>query len=272
MRPFRCDERGGTHGSKPFRHTWSREVGNSRGRPKSVPMSAAEGVVRRTARLSSHYETRSRRSAGRLQPRARPHRSRPRPRASRAAPEPLRLAPGREPSFAAASVTTLRRSSNRRRGTRHAAWPRDPASSSPRVRCARRVAHRVRPDRAAPLRSRPRRRVAADPTPNPERPSSACRLGPSPPARARGQTFIWVAEPGQRPTSSSSSAATERIYRARVTSHALVPPRPLAPRHAHRCADRGELPLVRVAGPARTGGQAPVASVQATVVVARPSR
>src|SRR4029079_14087177 len=46
MRSFRCHDRSrGTHASKPVRHSWRNEVGNSRGRPKSAPMSAAEGVV-----------------------------------------------------------------------------------------------------------------------------------------------------------------------------------------------------------------------------------
>ena len=47
MRSFRChDLSRGTRASKPIHRSWRREVGNSRGRPKSAPMSAAEGVVR----------------------------------------------------------------------------------------------------------------------------------------------------------------------------------------------------------------------------------
>ena len=46
MRSFRCHDRSrGTHASKPIRHSWRSEVGNSRGRTKSARMPAAEGVV-----------------------------------------------------------------------------------------------------------------------------------------------------------------------------------------------------------------------------------
>ena len=218
MRSFRChDLSRGTHASKPIRHPWRREVGNSRGRPKSAPMSAAEGVVRRDyARPSSHSrDTVHGDSAVQCrQPRARPRRCRPRPRASRPAHRPC--------SAVAAPVCRdgpragrARRDTASGTRTRAAAadareWPALPQAQSPRVGRVGCVAHSVRAERGAPVRSRPDRAVSQlTRTPKPRRPRRGSGSRPSPPVR-RPPARPSSGRPSRAPrrTSSSSSAAT----------------------------------------------------------------
>ena len=214
MRSFRCHDRSrGTHVSKPIRHTSSREVGDSFGRPKSVPMSAAEGVVRTdTLGPDPNRETRFT---------ATPPSSAVSPelalidadlarelRAQLTEPAPPSRPPSRrgEPRPSGHCV----RSSSRGRGSRHPSVAGDPASSesSGSSRWARCSPCSCGTSRARPFSTESQVSQLTR-TPKPKRPSSASRPGPSPPAR-RPLVRPSSGRPSQarRRTSSSSSAAT----------------------------------------------------------------
>jgi hypothetical protein len=87
-----------------------------------------------------------------------------------------------------------------------------------------------------------------------------------------GQTFVWAAEPGAAAYEFQLFRGDHRIYRARVTA-----PRLALPGRWHQGARTYALTAASYRWyvwpiSARTGGQAESATVQARLVVARPSR
>ena len=87
-----------------------------------------------------------------------------------------------------------------------------------------------------------------------------------------GQTFVWAAEPGAAAYEFQLFRGDDRIYRARVTA-----PRLVLPGRWHQRARSYALTAATYRWyvwpiSARTGNRAPVATVQATLIVARPSR
>ena len=282
MRSFRCHDRSrGTHVSKPIRHTSSREVGNSRGRPKSVPMSAAEGVVR-TDTLGPDPTRETRFTAT-------PPSSPVSPelalidadlarelRAQLTEPAPPSRPPVVEtvPAQEAESVRTLREELEPE--------PQQPTPERDRRSRKLRVLGFVALGALLTVfvRNEPRPSVldrvagvAADPnaqaqTPEQRVPAGTVAAGSTP----AGQTFVWPAEPGAAAYEFQLFRGDHRIYRARVTAPRLDLP--------GRWRQGGRTDSLTAASyrwyvwpvSARTGGQASAATVQARLVVARPSR
>ena len=281
MRSFRCHDRSrGTHVSKPIRHTSSREVGNSRGRPKSVPMSAAEGVVR-TDTLGPDPTRETRFTAippsSAVSPElalidadlARELRAQLTEPAPPSRPPVVETVPAQ-----AASVGTLRQELEPE--------PRQPTPERGRRSRKLRVLGFVALGALLTVfvRNEPRPSAldriagaAADPnaqaqTPERRVPAGTVAAGSTP----AGQTFVWAAEPGAAAYEFQLFRGDHRIYRARVTAPRLVLPgrwRQGARTYALTAASyRWYVWPIS----ARTGSQASAATVQATLVVARPSR
>ena len=281
MRSFRChDCSRGTHASKPIRHSWHSEVGKSRGRPKSAPMSAAEGVVH-TDTLGPDPTRETRFTAI--------------PPSSAVSPELALVDPG--------LARELR------------AWLTDPAppSRSPVVETVpsqAAVVGRLReelepePRQPTPESGRRSRRlgvlgfvtlgalltvfvrnearpsaldriasVAADPSAQAQateqRVRNAAVAAASTPAR---QTFVWAPEPSAAAYVFQLFRGDHRIYRARVADPRVVVP--------GRWRQGGRTYALTAAAyrwyvwpiSARTGDQASAATVQAKLVIARPIR
>jgi len=279
MRSFRChDLSRGTHVSIASRHT-SSEVGNSYGRPKSAPMSAAEGVVRRdTLGPDPTRETRftaippssavspelalidadlARELRARLTDPAPPS---PQPVVETAHAQAALVGPLRqeiEPEPRQPTPVTGRRSRKLRvlglvaLGALLTVFVRNEARPSALDRIAG---------------------VAAGPNARAQTPEQGVPAGAAAGSTPAGQTFVWAAEPGTAAYEFQLFRGDDRIYRARVTAPRLVLPgrwRQGARSYALTAASyRWYVWPIS----ARTGGQAESATVQARLVVARPSR
>ena len=278
MRPVRCNAHGpGTSNPRPIRHASRDEVGKSHRRPKTVPMSAAEGVVR-TDTLGPDP--------------ARATRSTAIPPSSAVSPElalvdadlarELRAQllsptpPARQPVAKTVPaqdvfVRALRQEPDPK--------PRQRAPESGRRSRKLRVLglvalgalltvfvqsepHPSAVDRLAGVAAE--RNAQAQPTQQPV-PVSA---GSTP----AGQTFVWAAEPGANAYEFQLFRGDHRIYRARVRAPRVVLPGRW--RQATRTYALTAASYRWYVWPisARTGVQAPAATVQATLMVGRPSR
>jgi len=278
MRPFRCHAH--AHGTNVFqqfpRHASRIEVGDSRGRPKSVAMSAAEGVVR-TDSLGSAPPTRETRiptsaASGAVSPElalidanlARELRAE--------LPEPA--PPSRVVESPAAPAVVVE-------PQRQVAEPQPPAPARGRryrkVRVLGLVALGalltvfVRSEQRPPVLDRIS--TVADPnaqarTPEQSAPSGSAARNSTP----VGQTFVWAADPDAAAYEFQLFRGAARIYRARVTAPRLVLPGQWRQGARSFRLTAGSYRWYVWPISARTGDQARVATVQATLVVAGPSR
>jgi hypothetical protein len=116
-------------------------------------------------------------------------------------------------------------------------------------------------------------RAGADPNAEaqtPQRPVSAGTAAAD--VNPAGQTFVWAAEPGAAAYEFQLFRGAERIYRARVTAPRHVLPGGWQQGTRARALTAATYRWYVWPISARTGRQAFVATVQATLVVARPSR
>ena len=281
MRSFRChDLSRGTRASKPIHRSWRREVGNSRGRPKSVPMSAAEGVVL-TDTLGPAPTRETRFTAippsGAVSPElalidadlARELRA----RLTEPAP-PSRSSVGETVHAQAALVGRLRQELE----PEPLQPPPEGGRGSRKLRVLGLVVlgalltvfvrNEARPSALDRIAG-----VAADRNAQAQTPAQGVRVAAvTAGSTLAGQTFVWAAEPGAAAYEFQLFRGDDRIYRARVTA-----PRLVLPGRWHQQARSYALTAATYRWyvwpiSARTGNRAPVATVQATLIVARPSR
>jgi hypothetical protein len=276
MRPFRCHAPGRrTSLSEPIRrHASHRDVGDSRGRPKSVPMFAADGVVRSDSLGPAPLA-----SEAWLPVSAPPDSVSPElalidaelARALRAGlPEP---APSSPVAAQALLITPLGQE------LQPELRPAPAASLRPRkLRILGLVALGALLTVSVRSESRPAALdrvagVAAEPDAQAQTPEQTAHAAiPTTDAAPAGQTFVWAAEPGAAAYEFQLFRGAARIYRARVTAPRLfLPGRWRQDARTYRLAAASYRWYVWPIS-ARTGRQAPVATVQATLAIARPTR
>ena len=230
MRPLRCHGHGrGTNASEAIRrHALHSEVGDSRGRPKSVPMSAADGVVRTDSLgpAPHKHETRFpvRAASHAVSPElalvdadlARELRAElPEPAAPPPSPvvEPIRAQAVVVPALRQEPDPTRRE----RQGGRRSRKLRVVGFVALGALLTVFVRNEPRPsalDRTAHAAADPKAQAPEQPVP----------VGTAAAATAAGQTFVWTAEPDAAAYEFQLFRGSERIYRARVTAPRLVLP------------------------------------------------
>jgi len=261
MRPFYCDVRSrGRYVSEPNHRFPSRQVGDSCGRPKSVPMFAAEGAVR--ADSIGPTPTRKTRSPSDA---VSPELALVDPdlaRKLRANNPPLRPVVATVP-VQASSVGTLRQELEPQRPEIEP-MPRQPAPErGPRFRKLRVIGFVAMGALLTVLvRSEAPPAGAAAPT----------GTGAGVAAAPAGQTFVWAADPSAAAYEFQLFRGDARLYRARVTAPRLVlPGRWRQGSHSYGLTAASYRWYVWPIS-ARTGSRGSVATVQAALVVARPRR